>query len=515
MPPGEVVGSPRPTFVTRALLGLVGMALLFAAAPLRGFPARRAGVAEPPAPQGTVAFNDFRISQMGTDGDVGSAGQLAAVAYNGTDGEYLVVWQGLHLGETEIYGQRLDAEGQEIGSDDFRISQMGTDGDTDFTADTPAVAYNSTNNEYLVVWAGTRAMLEPSSGFFAPDVEVFGQRINASTGALIGGNFQISDMGPDNSAGYHATRPDVAPNSVDNEYLVVFEGEDPADHSSQPHEIHGQRIDGATGNELGGNDFLISSLAGGRAFRDFEPAVAHNQTGNYYSVVWQGTRLTDSVNLWKYDIRGEILLPTGVPLTPGGPWWYSYMGSTTSHDALSPDVVYNGTDDEFLIVWRGTTSRGDLVTGEFEIFGQLIHGAGGEFGADDFRISDMGADGDHSVDALPPAVAYNPTVGGYLVVWAGDDGTGTLAANELEVFGQRLESETGAEIGPNDLRISMMGPFGDADFQARAPDVARGVRRRYLIVWDGEDNTGALVDGEWEIFGQLLDILHLGFFIGE
>ena len=44
-----------------------------------------------------------------------------------------------------------------IGGSDFRISNMGTDGDDDFYAFEQVVAYNSTANEYLVIWAGRRA----------------------------------------------------------------------------------------------------------------------------------------------------------------------------------------------------------------------------------------------------------------------------------------------------------------------------------------------------------------------
>jgi hypothetical protein len=42
----------------------------------------------------------------------------------------------------------------EIGTNDFRISDMGPDGNADFDAFPPSVAYNPTNNEYLVVWYG-------------------------------------------------------------------------------------------------------------------------------------------------------------------------------------------------------------------------------------------------------------------------------------------------------------------------------------------------------------------------
>ena len=103
------------------------------------------------------------------------------------------------------------------------------------------------------------------------------------------------------------------------------------------------------------------------------------------------------------------------------------------------------------------------------------------------------------------AVAYNSASNEYLVVWAGDDDTGTLVEDEREIFGQRLNAATGAQVGGNDFRICTMGPNGDTNYDARDPAVAyNSVNNEYLVVWEGDDNTGTLVDGEFEIFGQRL-----------
>jgi hypothetical protein len=78
----------------------------------------------------------------------------------------------------------------EIGPNDFRISDMGPDGDVNFAAsilsswDEPAVAYNSTADEYLVVWDGD----DRSGALDNDEFEVYGQRLDASTGAKVGAN---------------------------------------------------------------------------------------------------------------------------------------------------------------------------------------------------------------------------------------------------------------------------------------------------------------------------------------
>ena len=181
------------------------------------------------------------------------------------------------------------------------------------------------------------------------------------------------------------------------------------------------------------------------------------------------------------------------------------MGSDLTYDAFEAAVTFNSTDNEYLVVWRGDDNTGGLIDGEFEIFGQRIDAAtGAELGVD-FRISAMGPDMDADYDAFSPAAAYNPTNNQYLVVWRGDDTAGNLIDEEFEIFGQRLEGDTGVPIG-GPFRISTMGTDGEADFGPFNPAVAyNGTDNEYMVAWNADDNSGSLVDGEAEIFGQRLD----------
>ena len=64
-----------------------------------------------PANTFEIATNDFRISDMGTNGASAPIALIPMVAYNSTNHEFLVVWYGdeAGTGESEIYGQRIDA----------------------------------------------------------------------------------------------------------------------------------------------------------------------------------------------------------------------------------------------------------------------------------------------------------------------------------------------------------------------------------------------------------------------
>src|SRR5262245_57123837 len=123
-----------------------------------------------------------------------------------------------------------------------------------------------------------------------------------------------------------------------------------------------------------------------------------------------------------------------------------------------------------------------------------------EVGANDFRLSNMGPDGNGDFDATDAAVAYNPTNNEYLVVWSADDNTGLLVNEELEIYGQRVDAATGARLGSR-IRISNQGPDGSQFSKAAAPAVAyNGTANEYLVVWAGSTPTGG--EFEFEIYGQ-------------
>lgn len=50
----------------------------------------------------------------------------------------------------------------------------------------------------------------------------------------------------------------------------------------------------------------------------------------------------------------------------------------------------------------------------------------------------MGADGNDLLGAARTNVSYNASMNEYYVVWHGDDDTGALADDELEIYAQRF-----------------------------------------------------------------------------
>lgn len=388
-----------------------------------------------------------------------------------------------------------------------------------------------------------------------------------ATASVWGDMHRYSDMGSIWGTTYNTYMPDVVYNPVANEYLVVWTGDDDATTVDNELEIFGQRVDAATGEEVGPNDFRISGIGQPGATCEF-PAVAHNPARNQYLVVWIGPnaagppddrevfgqlldaagteiggddfRISDQmppgelsqafhVEVVANPVRDEYLAVWGgmedfgngmefevfaqriegeTGQLIGGAIRVSDMALTVSSwgNPIFVDVAYSSTRNEYLVVWNGTDDQGGMAENEPEIFVQRLTALGVEVGANDLRISDVQGIGSTDGAALLPSVAYDATDDQYLVVWEAQDVGGGLSGEEMEIFGQRIDGASGLETGSNDFRISDMGGSGGSDYLVAWPRVTYDPRHgEYLVVWYGEDDVDGMVQNEFEIFAQRID----------
>jgi len=332
------------------------------------------------AADGSPLAPQFRISFMGADGDVLAQGLSPDVVYNPLENEYFVTFGGDNINgvfanqEFEIWGQRITANTGELAGAVIRISDMGSlDGDASFTAADSRIAFNPASNEYLVTWEGD------DDGGTAVDgeVEIYGQRIDASNGLELGVNdFRISFLGPEGDTGYDSTNPTTIFNSATDEYLVAWNGShDEVGSVENDIEVFSQRI----------------SITGG---------------------------LLGSAN------RISAMGPGGLSI---------YWG-------LSPAVAVRPSTGEYLVVWRGEDNHGELVNNEFEIYGQLLTPEG-QLRGRRYRLSHMGPDGTSQWGVGLPALAGLTDQDGFLLVWDGQDDRPGLAPGEVEIFGQFLDAD--------------------------------------------------------------------------
>jgi hypothetical protein len=341
---------------------------------------------------GQALGSDQRISGRGA-----AVGEyLPAVAWSPVANEYLVVWQDFRNGQEDIFGRRVSAGGFTLGGD-FKISGPGATSDEE----APAIVWNATANEYLVVWMDHRN--SASRGW-----DIYGQRLTTS-GAPSGGNFRISA-----GATADETVPTVAWNATANEYLVVWE--DARSAVSRGVDAYGRRVSAAGVPQ--DSDFLISGADA--TSDDWTPAVAWNGTANQYLVVWRDDRHS---SIPDFEVYGRRVSAAGAPLGAN----FEIGGPDATVGESDPDVIWNGAANEYLVVWqdfRNSPGRG------IDIYGRRVSAAGVPAGAD-LRISGNAAVTDDGM----PDVACNFNLNQYLVVWK--DGRNSLS-RDTDIYARRL-----------------------------------------------------------------------------
>jgi hypothetical protein len=436
----------------------------------------------------------FRISQTSAAG-AGRNASSPDSAYNRDDNEYLIVWEGNGLSAAglqtarEIFGQRINAAtGAEIGAD-FRISNMADNG-KGLSATSPQVVYNSAAHEYLVVWNGSGLITTPDKFY-----EIYGQRLSR-TGAEVGRDFRISnatELGKVNTSFVRASgSADLAWNSTDNQYLVVWSGMGQSEDVVKL-EVYGQLL--TTNGEEIGKDFRISDTTDqGLNLHANAPKVAYNSKSNQYLVVWSGGFKEASLT----EIWGQGLTARGSALGKGkGDFRISQTSESATGNnrrAGSPDVAYNSGNNEYLVVFQARDeATGGSQTSASEIYGQRIDGVKLlETGPQDFRVSNASSAG---AEAGRPRVIYNSLDQEYLIAWRG-----VRAGAPAEIFGRRLSS-TGSEI-EKDFQITNMLAVGKDRSASTGSLSSNNTSGEYLAVWQGNALPGHANREVVEIFGQ-------------
>ncbi|MFL5827734.1 MAG: calcium-binding protein [Thermoleophilaceae bacterium] len=420
----------------------------------------------------------FQATVVGPPGDLNWHGEFSDIAYDAVLSRHLVVYIGSttpHVGTTDgtddVYGQFVNDAGERIG-DPIRISNTSL-GEEEYNP--PSVIFNPATREYLVAWSRDT------------DETVHVQRVTAAGDRVGTPDEQISGSAGDVEA-LGLTR-----DSATGRYLVVWKG------NSDPTGIAFGQLLAADGTEVGPNDFPF----GGSVTSHVDDAlgVAYNATDHQYLAVF---RAQDAAG--EYEIYGQLISADGAPIGPDD-FRISHTGPDGNTDwrVTPPNVAWDAADDRYLVAWPGTATVSGVASDkqEMDIFGQMILPTGDQVGPDDFRISDMGPNGDPKFDAFRPRILWDPNQDQFLLTWHGDDNTPPQVDNESEIWGQWVKPE-GVETGSNDFRISQDGPDGSTQFAANRPAVDYNSNScDAMVVWGtGKIGNFGSVSEEKEVFGS-------------
>lgn len=253
-----------------------------------------------------------------------------AVAYNSKKNQYLVVWQdhrSTGVNQIDIYGQLVNHDGT-LSKGNFVICKHKADNTY------PAVAYNASDDKFLVVWQDYRPW---------PSTDIYGQRVSAS-GAVLGSEIAVS-TGPGSQ--YH---PELAYNALNKTYFVVWE--DWRNSSVSKRDLYGQRIK-HTGALDGGN-FAISTAQGYQGW----PSVASEGQG--FLVSFDDTRNKPTT---KEDIYAQRVNVAGSLLGK------NFAVSDQKAAQGWSSIAYASKDASFLVVWQDWRN---LTAASTDIYGQHV-----------------------------------------------------------------------------------------------------------------------------------------------
>jgi hypothetical protein len=387
---------------------------------------------------------------------------VALCAYD----QYLVVYE--NNTDDEIYGQRVDSDGDLLGSA-FLIS-----GDSNEEA-SPDVACDWTYNRFVVVWQHNYL---DSGDWDIRARGVYGGH-QTSGSQLYGTELIVSQDAPEDEMD-----PAIACNSNEHTCLVVFE------YSG---DIYGQRVAvGSSNISKDGGQFIVSNWGP----NEVNPDVAWGGYDDDYLVVWQYLHSTPTSH---YRVFAGYVYDTnqaGSQLENGAGTFLIGPGSY-DHDQTMPAAAYNPDTGQYLAVFQydyyGNGS-------DYDIEALRLTPGGGSWGSV-FSIASS------SDDELSPAVAFSGGTqslpGGmganqYLVTYIRDETTSSV------VYGQAIKG-THATIGgqregaPAALRSTFAGPnFGVFD-----PAVIGSINNgRYMVVW--EDMMGGVAGDDYDVLGRMV-----------
>jgi len=424
--------------------------------------------------QGEVG-TDTRLTTHGTGGSTAFDAEKPNIAYNPTVNEYFVVYEGvIGGGEDEIFAQRYDAATGNTVGPEIRVSRLNSDGSTSLESVFPNVAYNATDDNYLVVWEGD----ETTNGEF----EIFTEVVSA-LGVVQGGlgtHTKISAPLP--ATGRDCRKATIAYNSADNEFFVTYYAD--LLGTDNVYNVYGQRVD-VNGNRIG-TETQISTLTSSSSFDAEHPAVVYNPANNEYLVTFR-----EKYSSFDFNIKARRVSHLGAMLGTA----INVTNHSGTASAIYDEVIFNPLKNEYFVAWI------DDRLGDSEIFGQALS-VGGTLVGSAIQLSSTGATNTDGLEVYRISnslgLGYSPNDGEIHIAYLAEEVSGGYEAHVAV-----LDAANYNPVSLNN-QVSDMGnnpADGSFDASSGARLAFSTVSSRFLIVWEGDDDDDGASNDE-EIYGQ-------------
>ncbi len=270
------------------------------------------------------------------------------VAANTATGGFLVAWESddLTLGFQVRIGARLVSSSGTASGAQFLVDVPLVDASSaNVNCNFPAIAYNATAGEYLVVWSNTQNTANPPNSR-----QILGQRLHASTGAELGTDFKIAER-------IGAGQSHVAWSEAANRYLIAFSANLGATNTTEI-EVFG-RLVAAVGTVQGAADLRLSDAGpdGNVGFGAGNPFVTYNHAHKRFLVTWTGDDDIDGAIQDEIEIFGQELVGEGPSVGNefGTDFRISFQPAAgdTQKTAVLQSAVFGTTSGKYLVAWSG------------------------------------------------------------------------------------------------------------------------------------------------------------------
>ena len=361
----------------------------------------------------------------------GDGGRFSDVAYNKTNGNYLVVWTDYASNPICVSGRLVSNDGAVIG-DPFQISN-----DLSY-AMMPSVAYNAANNEYLVAWIDGR--------YVGTQYDIVHcQRVSA-TGAFKGGNHQIGDQ--------PGALCSVAWSSGSNCYLVTYHW------PSGNKEVFGRLVYIVNDAVQMGSVFNISNDTDFSTYSH----TAYNPLNDEFLVTWDQENVSDEVrNIFARRVKAST-----------GQLMGTVINATNSFGKDRSCVTYDTINNRWFI--RSNDYR-NASTNSYDQYAQLLNADGSLYLGNIPIATASYMEGDTQrcggLSFIPAAQRY----------FSSFQANGKMTGCETDLEGQNVNGPIDLSAGSTELEPLSCSNAADTD------------RNRILTVWDSRTATGGYVSG--------------------